>query len=171
MELFIMALIERIKLGSLYEFRQRAGLEPGAIRGALRRLESEGLIARSPGGRRRRRQLTLTPEGARVLDEKWRTALVDHPDAESVLRGAFLAMAMDGPEEVLRYLFGIEMDRTGKAAEKNREADYRRQNLTSPLSQYQWMRSTVEARRQQAEGEAFGMIRQFLEGELTGKPR
>ena len=63
MESFILALIENAELTSMYEFQQRAGLQSGGIRPALQHLEKAHLIARAKPSTRRRRELSLTPQG------------------------------------------------------------------------------------------------------------
>ena len=65
MEYFILALIGRANLTSLYDFQQKAGLQPGGIRSALKRLEEFGLIHRAESSTRRRRNLSLSLEGVR----------------------------------------------------------------------------------------------------------
>lgn len=158
MAFFILALIGRMELHSLYDFRQRASLEPGAIRNTLRHLETEELLTRSESGRRRRRDFSLTPEGRRLLAETWTASMTIHPDAESVLRTAFLAWTMAGPEEANRYLIFSAKDREQKAAQKKQEAEYRRRRITEPLSVHAWMRAVLEAHRQTAEKEVFEVI-------------
>lgn len=170
MELFLLALIGRMGLKSLYELRQKAALEPGAIRLTLRRLEAEELITRSERGRRMRRDLALTPAGFEAL-ERWHHSLQGHGDAESVLRSAFVAWTMAGPQEVVRYLSGVGYERRGRGEEKRMEAAYLERAGMDPLSAYLWMRSTTESRRLVAEGEAFLNISQTIEGGvLSHKP-
>ncbi len=168
MEFFILALIERMELRSLYAFRQEAGLEPGAIRAALQYLEEANLIERSAGGRRRCRTLTTTPEGRRILEEDWRKQMVSHPEPEAVLRMCLVALSMEGPAEVIRYLQQTVLDRSNRTANKQRESEYRAQEVGGPLTAYAWMRSVVDAHRQRSEQEAFAAIGEEMERVLNG---
>ena len=72
MEFFILALIDRAGLKSLYSFQKHAALQPGGIRPALLRLEQQKLIQRAESSRRQRRDFSLTPEGRDLLREAWR---------------------------------------------------------------------------------------------------
>lgn len=170
MEFFLLALIGRMELKSLYDLRQKAALEPGAIRLTLRRLEADELITRSERGRRMRRDLAVTPAGFEAL-QRWHHSLQSHGDAESVLRVAFVAWTMAGPQEAMRYLSGVAYDRRGRGEEKKMEATYLERAGTDPLSAYLWMRSTTEGQRLSAEGEAFLNISRTIEGGvLSRKP-
>ena len=166
MELFILALIGRLNLSTLYEFRQKAGLEPGAIRLALERLEKAELITRSASGRRMRRNLALTTLGSAMLKEHWTRSLVPHSDAESVLRAAFLALAMAEPGRAISYLAEAAEDRRRKAQEKGIAAGSHPDRAANPLSVYLWMRAATEARRLHAEQEVFASISGRIEQRL-----
>ena len=74
MEFFILALIARMGLTSLYDIRESAGLQPGGIRFSLDQLEKRGWITRSEPGRRRRRDLALTADGRELLERSWASA-------------------------------------------------------------------------------------------------
>ena len=75
MEYFILALIGKAGLTSLYAFQQRAGLQPGGIRSALERLEALQLITRAESSTRQRRDMSLTSEGTEVLNYSWKRCL------------------------------------------------------------------------------------------------
>ena len=64
MEIFILALIDKAGLTSLYAFQQQAGLQPGGIRSTLERLEQRSLIERAESSARQRRDYSLTLEGS-----------------------------------------------------------------------------------------------------------
>jgi DNA-binding MarR family transcriptional regulator len=104
MGFFILALIGRMRLTSLYAFRQDAALEPGGIRSAMEHLEKKELITRTEPGRRKRRDLALTPAGREVVERYWTKCLRDFADAESVLRAACVVQIMDCPEYAAEYL-------------------------------------------------------------------
>jgi DNA-binding MarR family transcriptional regulator len=155
MELFILVLIGPMGLTSLYAFKDEAGLEPGGIRAALARLENDRLITRADPGRRRRRDLALTPAGISVLQNSWKGCLHDHGDAESVLRSAFVAWLMDGPAAAADYLNQIAEYRRERAQQIMNDAAHLERSQTGPLSSYTWMRASQEAHRRRAESEAF----------------
>jgi DNA-binding MarR family transcriptional regulator len=162
MEFFILALIEKVGLTSLYAFRERAGLQPGGIRFSLDRLEGWGWISRAEMGRRRRRDLALTTAGREVLERSWADCLQDYADGESILRSAFVAWVMAGTECSADYLKRTGESRRGKAEEAKLEAEHRDQSQKDPLSAYGWMRVLSEAHRREAESQAFLSISQSL---------
>lgn len=163
MELFVLALIGQMELTSLYAFRQEAGLEPGAIRTVLQRLEKENLIERAATGRRRRRALAITPEGRAVLEENWREQMKLHLEPEAVLRMCLVAGTMAGPDAMIRYLLQASQYRASRAGMKRSEAEYLAETIDDPLSTYAWMRAMVEADRYHSEQEAFKAISQTME--------
>ena len=107
MEYFILALIGRANLISLYDFQQKAGLQPGGIRSVLKRLEDLGLIHRAESSTRRRQYFFSSPEGIRFLNNSWQRSLQGYPDSESVLRAAAVALLMNDEELAARYLQGM----------------------------------------------------------------
>jgi DNA-binding MarR family transcriptional regulator len=162
MEYFILALIGRANLTSLYDFQQKAGLQPGGIRSALKRLEEFGLIHRAESSTRRRRNLSLSLEGVRFLNNSWQRSLQGYPDSESVLRAAAVALLMNDEELAARYLEGMAFSRRHSAEEKTMIGEQLRMRAKEPLSTYIWMRSLCEAQRHSAESVAFAALGQFL---------
>ncbi len=162
MEYFLLALIQKAELTSLYAFQQGAGLQPGGIRSALQRLESLRLIARAESGARRRRDFSLTPGGVLYLNRTWRNCMREYPDGESVLRAAGVALLMDDPQYAGDYLNGLAIGRKLAAEEKSMEAERLGKTQKDSLSTYAWMRALSEARRRGAEGDAFSLLSQFL---------
>lgn len=155
MELFILVLIGPMALTSLYALKDEAGLEPGGIRAALARLENDELITRGDPGRRRRRDLALTPAGISVLQNSWKGCLRDHGDAESVLRSALVAWLMGGPAAAADYLDHVAELRRERAQQMMNDAAHLEHSQTRPLSSYAWMRASQEAHRRRAESETF----------------
>jgi DNA-binding MarR family transcriptional regulator len=162
MEYFILALIGRANLTSLYDFQQKAGLQPGGIRSALKRLEDLGLIHRAESSTRRRRNLSLSLEGVRFLNTSWQRSLQGYPDSESVLRAAAVALLMNDEELAAQYLEGLASSRRRSAEEKTMIGEKLRMRAREPLSTYIWMRSLCEAQRHSAESVAFAALGQFL---------
>jgi DNA-binding MarR family transcriptional regulator len=163
MEFFILALIHRVGLTSLYAFQQRAGLQPGGIRPALARLEQRKLIERSESSARQRRDFALTQDGAALLQGAWQRCLDDHAEPEAVLRAAFIAVLMGGVELAIVYLLSLATTRRAAADEKTAEAEWVKKTQKDPLATYTWMRAVAESRRRGAEADAFTQLSQYLE--------
>ncbi len=165
MEFFILALIAKAGLRSLYDLQQRAGLQPGGIRPALRRLEQRELLVRAEAGSRRRRAMSLTSSGIALLNDSWRMIVEqDYPDIESVLRAATVAILMGHSHRAGEYLWSVGCDRERSAGARLVEADRIRKAGADELSVYLWMRTLCEAERRRAEGQALQQLgRSFLE--------
>ena len=163
MEFFILSLIGRAGLKSLYELRQRAGLEPGGIRSAMKTLENEELISRTDPGKRRRRELALTAAGSAVLEHRWPDCLREYPDADAILRSAFVAWVMGNPAAAAGYLNQVGQSRREKTDQMKHEEEHLKRSQTGPLSSYAWMRISHEVHRRGAEGEAFLSMGGFIE--------
>jgi hypothetical protein len=155
MELFILVLIGRMGLTSLYAFKEEVGLEPGGIRAALARLQNDQMLTRADPGKRKRRDLALTEIGKAGLQNSWMDCLRDHGDAESVMRSAFVAWLMGSPAAAADYLNHIAEMRRRKALQMMNDAAHLEHFQTGPQSSYAWMRAAQEAHRRRAESEAF----------------
>jgi DNA-binding MarR family transcriptional regulator len=92
-ELFLLLMISR-RVDSLYEIRQKTGINPGAISHAIARLQKKGAITWAPEGYRRKRKLTVTQEGHKVLRNNWPNALEEAIDGPQVLARAALIVLM-----------------------------------------------------------------------------
>lgn len=163
MEFFILALIGRAGLKSLYEFRKQAGLEPGGIRSAMKVLENNHFIFRAEPGKRRRRDLALTAAGSEHLERSWPGCLRDYHDGDAVLRAAFVAWVMGGPGTAATYLNHIGESRRERAQQMKNEAEHLKKSHSGPLSSYAWMRVSHEVHRRGAESTAFLAMSRFLE--------
>ncbi len=162
MEYFILALIGKARLTSLHAFQQRAGLQPGGIRASLQRLQDRGLLERADSGSRRRRDLSLTSTGARLLEATWKHCLADYPDFESVLRATTVALLMGDQAYGADYLIGQSLMRESSGEEKNMEAERLGRGKLDPLSTYAWMRALTEAQRREGESKAFSRLGRTL---------
>jgi DNA-binding PadR family transcriptional regulator len=162
MEFFVLATVSRGELTSLYELQQGVGLQPGAIHPVLKRLEANGLLDRSEQRRRRRRTMTVTREGERVLEDRWKSCLKSYPDVESILRAAAVAALMQNRREAITYLRGIadhyERDITQAPEDK--------QALRSPVEWYAITRWTWEVRRRECAARVFREIAAELESSI-----
>ena len=162
MEYFILALVGKARLTSLYGFQQRAGLQPGGIRSSLQRLEERGLLERAPSGSRQRRDLSLTAIGTRFLERTWKHCLADYPDAESIMRAATVALLMGDQPYAADYLSGVALTRKSSGEEKTMEAERLGRGRLEPLSTYAWMRALTEAQRREGESKAFAGLGRTL---------
>ena len=171
MEFFILALVGRIGLKSLYELRQQAGLEPGGIRSAMKTLETGKLISRTDPGKRRRRDLTVTSAGDALLEHSWESCLRDYSDADAVLRAAFVAWMIGEPAAAAEYLNRIGQSRLQRAQEMKYEEEHLKRSKTGPLSSYAWMRISHEVHRRGAESEAFLSMSGFIEEQFSNDAR
>ncbi len=167
MEFFILALIDRAGLKSLYSFQKHAALQPGGIRPALLRLEQRKLIQRAESSRRQRRDFSLTPEGRDLLREAWRQCLRDTGDTEGILRSICVALLMGQPDLAVYFVKSVRDNRSNDARAKEHEAEGLNRAQNDPLSLYMWMRATTEARRRDAEGEAFAKLIPHLERQVN----
>lgn len=165
MEYYILALIGRAKLTTLYAFRQEAGLEPGAVRSALRNLEAERLVERAEASIRQRRDMALTDEGRRFLETSWPSGMREYADSESVLRAATVALLMGESEAAAKYLERMAESSRTKAVEARMKAKYLEDAKSDPLSAYGWMRVLSETHRRDADSMAFASMGQVIRGE------
>ncbi len=83
-----MAAIARGGLRTLYALQQEAGRQPGSVKGVLGHLEAQGLLSRSVGTKRGRRDMTVTEAGEECLRNEWHQCLDPTREIESVLRSA-----------------------------------------------------------------------------------
>jgi DNA-binding MarR family transcriptional regulator len=106
MEIFLMTVISRAGLNTLYRLQREANLQPGSVRQAIRDLEDMGLIARSEAPRRgrNRRTMSLTPIGERFLELHWMDSLEPKQDMESVIRGVTVTILLNGPRTAFKFL-------------------------------------------------------------------
>ncbi len=171
MEFFILVLIGRMELKSIYAFKEEARLQPGGIRSALKKLVDGKLVTRADEARRRRRDMALTESGVDALATKWMNCLLEGGEAESVLRIAFVALEMAGPDAAARYLRRVGESRLEKAEEMGYESMHLERSQKGPLSSYAWMRASLDAHRQRAEGEAFLSMSRSIEERIKSSER
>lgn len=167
MGFFILALIGRAGLKSLYSFQKQAGLQPGGIRPALQRLEQRNFIQRAESSRRQRRDYSLTPEGKALLNMAWKQCLKDSIDTEAVLRSICVALLMDQPDEALYFTMSVRASRSSEAREKEHEAEGLNRAQDDALSLYMWMRVLTEGWRRGAEAQAFAQLIPLLERQVN----
>lgn len=113
MEIFLLAVISRAQLNTLYRLQREVNLQPGSIRQALRNLEDAGLITRPEAAARgpHRRAISVTPAGENFLDEHWRDSLESKQEMESVIRGVTVALLLDDTKAAIEFLQGAAVAR------------------------------------------------------------
>jgi DNA-binding MarR family transcriptional regulator len=153
MELFLLGVVARGNLRSLYELQRTVGLEPGGIRPALRRLEKEELLVRSREAKRRRRLIEATEKGRQALEQHWAGCIQLYADAESVLRAAGLAVLMGRHQFAGTYLDGMAKEYEHKAGVE--KANAAQAHSSNPLHFYGFMRALWQTRRHQATAAVF----------------
>jgi len=161
MEFFLLSLVSHGGLRTTYDLQRHAGLEPGGIRPALRRLEEQELLVRSKEARRRRRLIEVTEKGRQLLDRNWARCLQPYPDAESILRAAGLFVLVGRPMDARRYLLDMANEFERKAGPE--QLNTFRPESSSPLEWYQFTRALWQYRRSQSAAQAFRDIATKLE--------
>jgi DNA-binding PadR family transcriptional regulator len=159
MEFFVLASIERAQANTLYAMHQRAGLQSGGVRPALKTLQQDGLLLRAKTGQRRRREFRLTESGRSFLAQNWPSCLHHHVDIESVLRSAAVAELMGDVSASTQLLDRTAYLRHQAAAE--REIPEVLDTTSDPLSNYRFMRALCERQRLEAEANALSAIVQM----------
>lgn len=161
MEFFVLALVSRGGLRSLYELQHGAGLQPGGIRPVLDRLEEDGLLERSKQERRRRRAMSVTTRGERLLEAFWRDCMREYPDVESIFRAATVAILMESPQSAFDYLAGV----AGGFEDNVPSVEVSRDKKRAPIEWYTLMRSFWEVRRRKCVAGALREVAAELEEE------
>ncbi len=161
MEFFILAAVSRGDLKALYNLQHLGGLQPGGIHPALRRLEAERLLERTQQQRRRRRTISVTPEGEQLLREHWKDCLQEHPDVESILRSTAVALLMDDFPTADGYL--ISMARTSEGRAERAAISDGQDRGRSPMQRFGLMRRLWDTRRHQSAAALFREIVTELE--------
>ncbi len=162
MEFFILALVGRAGLSSIYELQQKAALQPGGIRPALQRLERLNLVTRGSSTVRRKRELAITEDGEEVL-RSWRRCLEDTTDTDAALRVICIALLMNEVGEAMYFVERHAANRQSLATLRSEESEQLKGTYGDPLSTYRWMRLLIDAHRRGAESKTFSLVGQFLQ--------
>jgi DNA-binding PadR family transcriptional regulator len=159
MELFVLAAV-RAGLETSYDLNKKADLSVGATIPLLARLQEDGLLESARSVRNSRRY-SLTATGDKVFQQQWRQLLLSHPsDLESILRIAYLAIAMKTDARTVRsFLRMSAQQRKHLGALRARDAS----SLLIPTAKvsfgvgYRWLRACCDAAR--LRGEAAMLLR------------
>ena len=168
MPFFLLAVVSRGGLNTLYDLQHHAGLQPGGVQPVLRQLERDGLLRRSEEGKRRRRAMVVTDKGEETLAAHWRTCLGFYMDVESVLRAATTSLLMGDQKTAYRYLQSVADDykcRSGGARATDPDA------RASPLDWYAFMRRHWETSRLQSAAETLRNIGIAMEASTEAQAR
>ncbi len=157
MGIFLLAAIARGGLRTLYALQQEADLQPGSVKGVLGHLEAQGLLNRSAGAKRGRRDMAVTEAGEELLRNEWVQCLDPTREVESVLRSATVALWMAD---------------TSRAADFLRNAASMRRPRRAPLAwtamQYRFTPIEIHAQlRESYEDRRRGFEEQLLEDFAT----
>lgn len=168
LEFFLLALISKAGLTTVYALRNRSGLSWGGIRPSLVRLEQWGLLARAPIGKLNRREFILTEAGRRRLRSGWSDRalkVMRDPDADldSLVRAGWLAWAMEPGEAAAFLAAAAETRRTAaqSLARQNRE-----EMPEEVLEVYHWMHTSCRGSQLEAEQQALEKLTRHLEEAL-----
>jgi DNA-binding MarR family transcriptional regulator len=157
MQIFLMAAISRGGLNTLYALQQAAGLQPGSLAHVIKALMEAGMLERSEGAKRGRREMALTAAGERFLVEEWRKGLVANREMESVLRSATVALLMDDIVTAFRFLHESALERERRQGPtKLGEAS----SGKAPVDFHSEMRAVYETRRREMERD---VLREFAD--------
>jgi DNA-binding MarR family transcriptional regulator len=162
MDFFLLGLVSRCGLHTVYQLQQGAGLQPGGIQPTLRRLEQEGMLTRSAEAKRRRRLMKVTDKGARLLEHHWKDCMQDYPDTESILRCATVAILMSDFQYAYQYLLGVadEHERNQNGAKPDASSHSLH---SSPLDCYAFMRNQWQVAKRRSASEALRQIAKELQ--------
>jgi DNA-binding PadR family transcriptional regulator/predicted small metal-binding protein len=157
MDFFLLGLVSRCSLNTVYRLQQEAGLQPGGIQPTLRRLEEEGLLCRSEEAKRRRRLMKVTDKGARLLEQHWKDCIQDSPDIESILRCATVAILMGDFQYAYQYLVGVADEHERNYDRATHIASFRSRHF-SPLDCYAFMRMQWQVAKRHSAAEVLRQI-------------
>jgi DNA-binding PadR family transcriptional regulator len=153
LEYYLLALLAKTDLRSLYDFHQKAFVEPGSIRISLERLEANGFITRAESSYRNRREFSITNAGRQFLEENWQKCLRPYPYAYAIMRAAIVALFMNHPLRAATYLEGQQRLAETNADRAQRNLEVLRQSSQSPkpLISYRFMRAKLVSERRTVE--------------------
>jgi DNA-binding MarR family transcriptional regulator len=167
MPLFVLAMVSRGGLNTLYSLQHQAALQPGGVQTVLRQLERDGLLQRSEEGKRRRRAMVVTDKGKEILAAHWQSCLGFYMDVESVLRAGTTSLLMGDQKAACHYLLNVadDYERRSRAAHAG-HPDYQ----GSLVDWYGYMRTQWETARLQSAAQTLRMIANTIDGSAEFLP-
>jgi DNA-binding PadR family transcriptional regulator len=168
MPLFVLALVSKGGLNTLYALQHEAGLQPGGVQPVLRQLERDGLLLRSEEGKRRRRVMVVTDKGQATLAAHWHGCLDLYWDVESVLRAATVALLMDVPRVASAYLLNMAYEYDRKSSDSRTSDPDDRASL---VEWYGYMRTHCETSRLRSAAQALRTMAKTIEASMKVQSR
>jgi DNA-binding PadR family transcriptional regulator len=163
MQLFVLAMIAKGGVKTVYEMKRDAKLSQGGTRDALEWLEKKDYIKRSdPVGELQKKEFAVTSKGLQVLESKWQWGLNEFPnwDAETVLRVVWVALQMDRSSAL--ELLTLYAKVTGEFSKLCHEYAEVENKPEPPLHTYRWMNAVLVEERFAAQSRAlYRIVREF----------
>jgi DNA-binding MarR family transcriptional regulator len=159
MEMFLMAVISRGGLNTLYGFQQETGLQPGSITKVIENLQKDGLLDRSDRAKRGRRAMRLTEAGERLLVADWKHSMDAKREMESIFRSATVALLMDDIGSAINFLLQSVFERVRhQGPQEFGLASLER----TPIDFYGAMRDVYDSRRRAMEADVLKKLAEYL---------
>ncbi len=170
LEFFLVTLIEKAELRTVYELHRELGLSPGALRPALENLVKRGYLEKSEAGSRGRQEFVLTGKGEEILSVHWQGFLQQPPegDADSVVRVAWALNVLNARASI-DFLESAAAARERMARASSREAESFREKEDQLVAVYRWMRAVARAEQYRADAKCFTQLARRLERRGRGK--
>lgn len=147
MELFLLAFLNNEEFTSLYKLHKRAGINPGAVSHAVRRLASYGAIERKEEGYRRKRDLSVTSEGWAILEEHWADVLKEPTvDSNALTRAIWVIVALGRSRAPFSgaKLLSEAAERVEAPPQDPRPPSLSDEGYWGSLEAYQWIKDVVD---------------------------
>jgi DNA-binding PadR family transcriptional regulator len=166
MQLFVLAMIAKGGVKTVYEMKRDAGLSQGGTRNSLEWLQQNDYIKRSdPVGELQKKEFAVTSKGLQVLQRQWQWGLNEFVtwDVETVLRIVWVALQMDRSSALqLLTSSARALDFISKRWREGAEAEPK---PDSSLETYRWMACVLEEERADAQRRALTRIARALGAE------
>ena len=168
MQLFLLTLIAKGGVRTVYQLKRDALLSQGGVRSALKWLQENDYLERSgPLGDLNRKEIAVTRRGLEVLEYQWRKGVDEilNWDTDTSLRFAWVALLMDKAA-------GLEALHSSARGSQTVAKYFQQQaeqgcDIGSPVSVYRWMRVVLTAERDEAESRALTRIAEYLDAHLN----
>jgi DNA-binding MarR family transcriptional regulator len=150
---------------SLYDLKTWLEINPGAISHAVERLTKRGALSREDEGYRRKRKLSVTEEGRRILREHWQSVLNERLDeGESLARAIWLIQVMGRTRahQSGAPLLREKADKIEKSIRKTNPPRLSPDRQLDVIETYRWIKSVTENHRARAVTDSLREIADFV---------
>jgi hypothetical protein len=162
MGIFLLAVISRGRLNTLYALQHGLQLQPGSVAPVIHALVQEGLLQRSEAKKKRgSKPMAVTSAGEQLLNDRWKEGLEVDREIETIVRGTTVALLMGDCATAIQHLLGAAHAR-GRGSE-SAVFDVPASAWT-PISLHARMRALFQKRRYAMEAEVLAEL-----GSLIGK--